>query len=233
MEANECSLGSLAGGLRSIKDEIWGEYALSKDILTNRILPQERPGMIQEAIACGELYAARVTQQTGCTTPEEIAAHFQLKIVRRKDGQMGKRVLFAEFTPPNQIVILQEPIQKYAAIRAILPPEEAAVLPAEQQIESILLGHEIFHFLEEQYEPQIYTRTKKIPLWHIWKWKNESTVGALGEIAGMAFTKRLNHMSYSPFLLDVLLYFGYNSDEAHKIYQHMIDLSAANSARNW
>ena len=75
--------------------------------------------------------------------------------------------------------------------------------------------------LEEE-EEEIYTRTETITLWKFFGYRHTSTIRALSEIAGMAFTKNLNQFPYSPFTLDILLYYNYNSSEASAIYAEVM-----------
>ena len=110
---------------------------------------------------------------------------------------------------------MREPIEKAAE------NEEIRKFVTEEQIKNLILGHELFHFLEEEDEG-IYTRSETITLWKFLGYEHRSTVRALSEIAGMAFTKKLNQFPYSPFTLDILLYYNYNSDEALNIYSEVI-----------
>ncbi len=55
--------------------------------------------------------------------------------------------------------------------------------------------------------------------------KNYSTIRTLGEIGAMAFTKELNGLKYSPFILDILLYFSYDSSGAGKIYRDVLGVN--------
>lgn len=226
---------NLLPALKGIDNETWGEYAFSRELLRDRIPESKKIEMIQKSIRCGEEYADRIQKETGKKEPWNIAEQLGLKVDDSDLPAGVKRVLFAQFTPPNQIEIMREPLEKYKAVLAGLQGEQAKRLPAEEEIRGILLGHEIFHFLEERDSLSIYTRTERIRLWHFWRFQNCSTVGALGEIAGMAFTEKLNCLSYSPFLLDVLLFFGYNPDGAGSIcrdIQQILDRRNPKT-RNW
>jgi hypothetical protein len=225
LTGDNISLSNMLSDLCKIDDEEWGQYAFSRDILKDRIPNEEKREMIGKSIQCGYEYADKILQETGLITPSEIAKQLGLHVMSNDLPMTGKRVLFAQFTPPDQIEISQEPVEKYKTILAGSTEEKSDLLITESEIHNLLLGHEIFHFLEDQYKDEIYTRTKKIQLWHILNFKNDSTIRALGEIAGMAFSKRLNHIAYSPFLLDVLLFFGYNPEGAKNIYRDIMGIS--------
>jgi hypothetical protein len=226
LTGDSMSLNNMISDLSKIDDETWGAYAFSRDILKDRVPQEKKCEMIVKSIQCGNEYADKILQETGQITPQEIAKHLGLHIMSSNFPMTGKRVLFAQFTPPDHIEISQEPVEKYKIFLAGLAEEKFDLLITDSEIYNLLLGHEIFHFLEEQYKDEIYTRTEKIQLWHILNFKNDSTIRALGEIAGMAFSKRLNHIAYSPFLLDVLLFFGYNPEGAKNIYRDIMGISA-------
>jgi len=215
------SLREMIHNLLQVEDETWGLYAFSRELLNKRIQLDQKPEMIVKAIACGKEYAKLIIQECGCSDVRTISEKLKLKIEFHDSSMIGKQVLFARFTPPDKIEIMEEPVHR----AALLILEAAPILVEhfqENDIMDIILGHEIFHLVEEQYIQKIYTRTEKILLWKFMGFKNFSMIRTLGEIAAMAFTKELNGLKYSPFILDVLLYFGYDSSSAEKIYHDVL-----------
>ena len=91
--------------------------------------------------------------------------------------------------------------------------------------ERLLLAHELFHYVEEQYKREIFTKTEKIDLPTIPPFKNRSTVRSLDELAGMAFARELNNLPYSPYLLDVMLMYGYSQDGAIRLYEEIMTMA--------
>lgn len=219
----EIPLVEMIEDLRAVGDGTWGRYAFSRDLLRDRVPDEKKAEMIARSVRCGEEYADRAVRETGQSAPEEIARRLGLNVLPGETPMTAKRALFAQFTPPDRIEIMREPLERYRDVLARPEEAEASRLPGAEEVFRLLLGHEIFHFLEDRHEEEIYTRTEKITLWSVLGFRNRSTVGALGEIAGMAFTKRLNHVAYSPFLLDVLLFFGYNPEGARSIYRTVMD----------
>lgn len=215
------SLQEMLQDLFQVEDETWGLYAFSRELLKKRIQPDRIPGMIAQAIACGKEYAHLITQVSGSNDIRTITEKLKLKVEFQDTSMIGKRVLFARYTPPDKIEIMEEPVRQ-AVLR--ISKEAPFLIEHFQQngIMDIILGHEIFHFVEEQYVQKIYTRTEKILLWNFFGFKNYSTIRTLGEIGAMAFTKELNKLNYSPFILDVLLYYGYDSSSAEKIYRDVL-----------
>lgn len=209
--------------LLQVDDGSWGLYAFSRDILKERIPADKKIDMIKKAMACGREYAQLMIREFGSSDVHTIAEKLKLKVLLQDEMIIGKRILFACYTPPNEIEIMTEPVDKAAEL--ILKDESMLEYFEKKSIINIILGHEIFHCIEDQFEQEIYTRTEKILLWNILGLKNSSTVRALSEIGAMAFTKELNGLKYSPFILDILLYYAYDSSSAEKIYRDVLEMS--------
>jgi hypothetical protein len=218
------SLAEMIRNLLQVDDESWGLYAFSRDILKGRIPADKKIEMIKKSIDCGKEYAQRMISECGSSDVQIIAEKLSLKVSLKNVMITGNRILFAYYTPPNEIEIMTEPVDK--AVQLILEDES---IPIEyfkkDSIINIILGYEIFHYIEDQFEKEIYTRTEKILLWNLLGFKNYSTIRALGEIGAMAFTKELNKLKYSPFILDILLYYGYDSSSAERIYRDVLEMS--------
>jgi hypothetical protein len=223
------SLIDMTKALRGIDDEAWGAYAFSADPLHNRIPEEKQRGMIRQAIRCGEDCADRVVMETGESSPAGIARRFGLTIIENNLPMIGRRKVFAQFTPPAKIELFTEPAERYAKVLAGANDQQAAQLISIQEINSLVLGHEIYHYIEECSKDTIYSRTEKITLWHVFGFHYDTGVNALGEIAGMAFSRRLSQVAYSPFLLDVLLFFDYNYEQTTAIFQNIMKMSGTNS----
>ena len=219
------SLIDMIKALRRVDDETWGAYAFSADLLRDRIPEEKKREMIQKAIQCGETFAACIVRETGESSPIAIARRFGLEIVDNSLPMIGRRKVFAQFTPPKKIELFQEPIERYASVLARATEQQAAQLIPIPEINNLVLGHEIYHFVEERSADTIYTRTEKYALWRFLGFHYTSSVNALGEIAGMAFSRKLCQVAYSPFLLDVLLFFDYNYEQTTAIFQNIMKMS--------
>lgn len=224
-EQGQITLRDMIHQLLQVDDEAWGRYAFSREILKKRIQPDQQNAMIAKAIACGKEYARRIIHQHGTRDAVEIAGKLELKVEFREVSMVGKRVLFASFAPPDQIIIMQEPVDQAVRLTAAEAPGIVELF-TQKGIINTILGHELFHFVEEQFEQEIYTRTEKICLWNFLGWKNVSTIRTLSEIGAMAFTQELNGLEYSPFVLDVLLYYGYDAASAQKIFRDVVEVSS-------
>lgn len=207
----------MAEELFKVKDQSWGMYAFSRDILRDKVDAKQKEAMIRRSIRCGEELAGQAVKRFGTRDPWEIAEKLKLKVEFTDRGQIADRVLFALFTPPDRIEIMTEPIERAVEQGGL------SELISKEEIQRLILGHELFHYLEEE-ETGIYTRNEKIVLWKFLGFKNQSTIRALSEIGGMYFSKNLNKFSYSPFALDILLYYNYSPDEALKMYREVLSI---------
>lgn len=219
-------LSEMIYNLLKVEDDTWGLYALSRDILKARISDDKIFHYIHKANECGKEYAKRIISLNQTNDIHIIAKNLKLNLSYKDNYITGNRILFATYTPPNEIEIMLEPIEK--ATNNLFFKNDPFLIDHfnKNSIINTIVGHEVFHYLEDQFEKEIYTRKEKILLWNFFGIKNYSTIRALGEIAAMAFTKELNGLSYSPFILDVLLYYSYDSFSAVKIYKTVLEISS-------
>lgn len=220
----ELALARMVEDLKSVGEEAWGMYAFSRDPLRDKVPEERKREMIRKAIACGREKADWAAKRFGTRDPEEMAASLGLQVISRDKGQIADRVLFALFTPPDQVEIMEEPVRKAAGLLGSLEGV------TEKAVRRLILGHEIFHFLEEE-DPEIYTRTETIELWSFLGIRNRSTVRALSEIAGMYFSQAFTSFYCSPFALDVILYYSYDAQTAIGLYNEIMEFHRRYSAR--
>ena len=101
-------------------------------------------------------------------------------------------------------------------------PEIKTVLTDRLDVAGLLLAHELFHFVEEKYKKEIFTKQEKIRLWSLGPLHNDSSIIALSEIAAMAFAQTVTGISWSPYVMDVFLVYGYSPEEASGLYEEMM-----------
>ncbi|WP_405116784.1 hypothetical protein MHH28_01525 [Paenibacillus sp. FSL K6-1217] len=218
-------LGEMMNHLLQVDDEAWGMYAFSRDILNRRLLPEMKREMLERAQACGIEYAQRIVREYGTSDVRLLAQKLKLKLEFQRGLMTGKRVLFACYTPPDKVEIMEEPVRRAAERVREEAPGLVELFP-QAGIMNTILGHEIYHFVEDRYAQEIYTRTERILLWKLLGLKNYSTIRTLSEVGAMAFTQELNRLRYSPFILDVLLYYSYDSASAETIYRDVLGVSS-------
>jgi hypothetical protein len=215
--ANDAELRKMLKVLLDIPDSVWGEVAFAKDLVRDKISAPLKAEMIVKASAAGVAMAEQCQAQYPNLTIEEIVAKEGLDLTYHAEEKIGERILFAMYTPPKQIVVMKNPIMEI--VKAI--PKWLS----ENELKAIILGHELYHHLECS-DPSTYTQSEKIVLWKLPFYESKSQVRALSEIAAMTFSKKMNHLEFSPALLDIVLFYAYNPDQARKMYEEVVALSS-------
>ena len=214
-------VGMIVEDLCKIKEEEWGLYAFSREPLNGKFTDDQRMELTQQAIACGREYAMKVVSEYKTRDPKVLAEKLGLVVDYPEVPQNASRVLFAEFREPRTIHIYMDGVRKGEALFDEPGVKEALGNP---DISRLLLGHELFHYIEEKHKKEIWTRKYKIELWRK-PFHNRSGVIVLGEIAAMAFTKALNQLSHSLYVYDAYLVYGYSPETASGLYEEMMERS--------
>lgn len=214
-------VGMIVEDLCRIPEEDWALYAFSREPLNGKFNDDQRRDLARQAIACGREYAEKLAAQYGMRDPEKLAKRLGLLVDFPDMPQSTERVLFAEFKAPNKVHIYMDGVRKGRALLG--EPGVPHALTGQLDIVKLLIGHELFHWVEEQYKKEIWTRTYKIELWAPGPLHNRSGVGVLGEIAAMSFTKTLNNLPYSPYVMDAFLVYGYSPEAASGLYEEMME----------
>lgn len=217
-------LASMLRDLMAIEPEEWYAYAFSREPLNGKLDETLRRRWMYQAWHCGAEYADKTAQLYGSRDARHIAEAMGMQVQYPRLPERTDRVLFAEFRVPNHINIFMDAVERADKLRQ--RPELAGVLPGGLDIPAVLLAHELFHHVEEQYKKEIFTQTEKLRLWKLGPIHNDSRLIALSEIAAMGFTHRLNGLSFSPYVLDMFLVYSYSPQEACGLYEEMMDFAA-------
>lgn len=215
-------LDCLVKDLMKIDDVFWGNYVFSRDILNEKFSDDDRRRWIFESLNCGRKYAQMVAEKAQSSDPATISSLLGAKIYYIKEDQGRDHALFANFTTPNEIHIVSNVLKSIEPINI-----DGNIIIDSSSVEKVLIAHELFHYIEETNKKEIFTRNEKVELWSIGSFKNTSTIRSLGEIAAMSFSKELNGIGYSPFILDVIIVYGFNKNLAYKIYTQVMDMCSS------
>ena len=216
-------IGMITEDLCRIPEEEWAYYAFSREPLNGKFTDAQRLELTKKAIACGRSYAEKLQKEYGVQDPVLLAERLQLHVDYPDMPQNASRVLFAEFREPKTIHIFMDGVRKGESLRTEPGVQEA--LGEKLDIARLLLGHELFHFVEEKYKKEIWTLSYRIRLWQLGPFRNTSTVMILGEIAAMSFAKALTGIPYSPYVMDAYLVYGYSPEAASALYEEMMEKS--------
>lgn len=201
----------------------WRNYAFSREPLNGKITDEMRNSYMQKSCECGHDYAKRMVSEYGTHDIKALSRKLGLYVEYPEYPDKTDRVLFADFAVPNKIKIFMDAVNR--AEKLLNRPSVKRILTEKLNPSDLILSHEIFHYIEEKYKSEIFTRTEKIRLWSLWKFHNDSEIYALGEIAAMSFAKELNNLPYSPYVMDVFFVYDYSAEEASGLYSEIMELS--------
>jgi hypothetical protein len=214
-------LNQMLEDLVQIQPEEWFRYAFSREPINGKFTDAQRIDWTRKAILCGKEYARKTAEKYGTRNSIRIAEKMGMNITYPDFPDKTDRVMFAQYTEPNNIKIFMDAVRK--ADRLMQDPKTAAILTEKLNIPKTLLAHELFHNIEEENKDTIFTRTEKFRLWSVGKVHNDSSIIALSEIAAMAYSQELNQLPYSTYVLDMFLVYGYSPEEASGLYEEMME----------
>lgn len=216
------SVSTILEDLCKLEDLDWTNYAFSREPLNGKFDDEERRNLAQKAIDCGTNAAIEYMERYDAYEPAALAKALGIVLSYPKQPQNAARVLFAEYCPPGEINIFMDAIDR---VSSFLEETKINSLLGNIRISDILLGHELYHVVEKKKSKSIWTQTYKINLWGIGPIRNHSKILVLSEIAAMAFSKAINKMEYSPYVLDAFLVYGYSEKQASLLYEEIMTFS--------
>jgi hypothetical protein len=199
----------------------WYGYIFSREPLNGKIQDKKRREWMEKSLSCGREYAQKICSEYCTKDPQKLAEYMGMNIFYPDFPEKTDRVLFAEFRAPNKICIYMDAVKK--AKKLFEKPGILEILSEELDVSKLLLSHELFHYVEEKFRNEIFTKTEKIRLWSLGFFHNDSNVIALSEIAAMGFAQEIAGIKYSPFLMDVVLVYGYSPEEASGLYEEIME----------
>ena len=201
----------------------WRNYAFSREPLNGKFNDSQRLDWAMKSIECGKLYAERLISEYDTSDAKLLASKLALEVSYPQYPEKTDRVLFADFTMPDKINIFMDAV--YRAERLLQKRSVKRLLTENVNVANIILSHEIFHFIEERYKHEIFTKTECVRLWSLGPLHNDSGIYALGEIAAMSFAQTLNDLTYSPYVMDVFLIYDYSAEDASGLYEEIMQLA--------
>ncbi|WP_313187626.1 hypothetical protein [Lacrimispora sp.] len=210
----------MVNDLAEIEPVEWYSYAFSREPLNGRFHEEQRKEWMEKSLACGRKYAQKVCEKYQTRDPKKLAQAMGMDISFPEFPEKTDRVLFAEYRVPNKICIYMDAVKKGEKLFG--RPGISELLAEGLDISRLLLSHELFHFVEEQYKHEIFTKTEKVRLWSFGFLHNDSNVIAFSEIAAMGFAQEIMGITYSPYIMDVFLVYGYSPEEASGLYEEMM-----------
>lgn len=210
--------------LIAVPEETWAAFQFARDPLRKKISVEEQQVMGVKALRCGKDAAKKIRQRFPEKSVQEILQELKVPIVHQQEEHIGSRLLFALYDSSRGILLMDKPLEKFANL------DQQSVFTHEM-IEDLILSHELYHHIETN-DPEIYTQKTEIILWKFLGYKHRSNIRSLSEIAAMSFAKKLNQVDFSPFLLDIVLVWPYDQEQAIEMYQEVMSYLAQESKTN-
>jgi hypothetical protein len=214
-------LCSMIERLVKLSETEFGMYAWSGEPLERKFDRKQKLRYVLEAGRCGREEAVLLKEEYQTSDPDTIARHMGLKVFAPDTPLGGGHVIFARYVEPDEVDIFTDGLER--AERLIADCSLGGLL-GHVDLRSLLLAHEIFHAVEYRKADSIYTKTEKVELWKR-PFSNKSGLVCLGEIAGMEFAREMLGISYSPYVFDVLLMYGYQEDAATALYEEIMNIT--------
>ncbi|HWR22538.1 MAG TPA: hypothetical protein VN366_03595 [Feifaniaceae bacterium] len=212
-------IGEMMARLLPLSEEDWTLYAFSREPLRGRFTREQRLNMAEASRDCAQESFDALCREHGQAGPNALAKALGVEIKRLARSGGGSHVLFAQYAPPAAVTIFTDCLERaQTSLR-----ECGELVPCTADfIEDVLLAHELFHHVEHLSDT-IYTKSHREELWELGPIKNRSPVACLSEIAGMHFAKLLADPPFYPYMLDVLLAYGYSHTAAARLYCSILE----------
>lgn len=208
--------------LLKLSDRDFGRYLVNNDPIEGKIRGIIREEIIEKSLQCGYDEADKVLSRFGKTIGNidisMLANDMGITVKTAKAQNAMDYIYFGTYEEPGIIILYVEIIKK------------GEILISECQISGlqginltdIILAHEIFHYIEAK-TPDLYVNTYRIKLWKLGPYTHKSKLICAGEIAGMAFVRRLLNLRFCPNVLDVLLLCPHNKKQAEVVYNQIME----------
>lgn len=205
--------------LTKLNDIQWGGYAFYHEPLERKFDGEQKTKYICKANICGSEEAKKVKKDYPGKPVLDITKELGVKVKKPKTPVGGGHVLFAQYAESGEITIFMDCIEK---AETLIREEKLERYLSGLDLFEVLLAHELFHVIEHRRRKQIYTQTEKVELWRR-PFSNKSRILCLSEMAAMAFAKEMMGINYSPYILDVLLMYSYNTEAACALYEEILE----------
>lgn len=208
--------------LIKLSDRDFGEYLVNTDPIEGKIRGDLRKEIIEKSLQCGYDEADKIIQKSGKTTGDIdvflLAKELGITVKIEKAQNALEYIYFGTYEEPGIITLYDENIKKG---EALISKYQISGLQ-ETGLMDIILAHEIFHYIEAK-TPDLFVNTYRIKLWKLGPYTHKSELICTGEIAGMAFARKLLKLRFCPNILDVLLLFPHDEKQAESVYKQIME----------
>lgn len=210
------TLEQLFNDLCSINDKAWALYAFRNDTQSSRFLNQQNMlvlcNNVKEDIE--RLYNTLICSHADLST-SNLLNQLCITLCYETIISNPAQPVIARFFSPDRIII------DITQLRNLTSNESVKNLINEELIEKIIIGHELYHVLEDRNQT-LQSQQKFAFKRYKFLSAKRMRIQALSEYGAMYFSRLINNLPYSPYVLDFLIWWAINKNEALNIYDEII-----------
>jgi hypothetical protein len=171
------------------------------DAMFRRVDAEARSALVDAALSEGRACAEALSLDLG-TDPWTIARRLGVAVAESDaDAGFGSVIVFAEYTErPPAITLYRQAIERAnlhvaaSTLRSIVNLKDCR---------SVFLAHELYHHLARRALRTPFSRTYRVTLLQLGRWRWTSRVASLEEIAADAFAQALLGLPVHPRLIEL------------------------------
>ena len=210
--------------LIKLSDRDYGKYHVSADPIEGKITKELREEVIEKSLECGYEEADKILNKFKKTSENldifQLAKELGITIKIQEARNALEYIYFGTYEEPGIVTLYKDNIKKG---EELVSKYEIQGFQGANLME-VILAHEIFHFIESK-NKDLFVNTFRLKLWKLGPYTHTSGLICTGEIAGMAFARKLLNLEFCPNVLDVLLLYPHDQEQAELVYKQMIDIS--------
>ncbi len=210
--------------LMNLSDRDFGNYLVSTDPIEGKVTKELREEIIEKSLQCGYDEVEKIRKKTGTLFGEIdvflLAKELGLTVKVEKTQNALDYIYFGTYEEPGIVTLYEDNIKKGEELVSNYKIQELH----GRNLMDIILAHEIFHFIEAK-DNELFVNTFRIKLWKLGPYTHTSGLICTGEIAGMAFARKLLNLKFCPNLLDVLLLYPHDKEQAESVYNQIMKYS--------
>jgi hypothetical protein len=178
------------------------ESLLADDAMFRRVAPAARSALVDAALSEGRACAESVSFDLG-RDPWTIARRLEVAVVESDaDASFGSVVVFAGYTVrPPTITLYRTAIERTNGYLAAARERAGFNL---DDCKPVFLAHELYHHLARSAARPPFSRTYRVTLLQLGRWRWTSRITGLEEIAAGAFAQTLLGLKFHPRLIELL-----------------------------
>ncbi len=208
--------------LLKLQDKYFAIYQVYTDPIQGKITDEIRNTIIEQSLICGleeaDKLLGKLKKQKLPMDICQLIQEFRIRIKEEERDNSLNYIYFGAFEEPGTITLYTDNIRKGEELIREYKIKELLNI----NLKEVILAHELFHYIETR-NKKLFVNQYRIKLWKLGPYTHTSLLSCTSEIASMAFAKRLLNLNFCPNVLDVLLLYPHDRNEAKHIYKQIMD----------